>query len=81
MESLKEEKLELNDTLKKHFICFVIQKKCEQYWPDSVGGSLSVSNGLTIVLESSLKFADYNIQTMKLTRNKVHNNYCENYFA
>ena len=49
----------------------IIQKKCEQYWPDSVGGSLSVSNGLTIVLESSLTFADYNIQTMKLTQNEV----------
>ena len=68
---MKEEKLELSDTLKKYFDGFVIQKKCEQYWPDSVGGSLSVSNGLTIVLESSLTFADYNIQTMKLTQNEV----------
>ena len=68
---MKEEKLELSDTLKKYFDGFAIQKKCEQYWSDSVGGSLSVSNGLTIVLESSLTFADYNIQTMKLTQNEV----------
>ena len=68
---MKEERLELSDTLRKYFDGSVIQKKCEQYWPDSVGGSLSVSNGLTIVLESSLTFADYNIQTMKLTQNEV----------
>ena len=68
---MKEERLELSDTSRKYFDGSVIQKKCEQYWPDSVGGSLSVSNGLTIVLESSLTFADYNIQTMKLTQNEV----------
>jgi hypothetical protein len=44
-----------------------IQKKCEEYWPVSVGESVQPGHGLTITLTSTLPFAEYSLRKMTLT--------------
>ena len=46
----------------------IFQKKCEQYWPDKVGETLDVQNGLVVLLNSFVPFADYIIRDLKVTK-------------
>ena len=45
---------------------YYFQKKCEQYWPDKVGKTLTTESGLEVSLDSIIPFADYNIQSMSV---------------
>ena len=50
-----------------HALLFVLQKKCEEYWPVSVGESVQPGHGLTVTLTFVLPFAEYSVRKMTVT--------------
>ena len=47
------------------FLCvFLVQKKCEKYWPENVEESIEPGHNLTVTLTTLLPFAEYVIRKM-----------------
>ena len=48
-------------------VSFLFQRKCEQYWPEKVGETISPDGGVSVLLKSVLPFAEYEIRELVLT--------------
>ena len=48
----------------------ISKKKCEQYWPEKIGETLELQNGMVITMTSSVQFADYVIRDFKASKVK-----------
>ena len=46
------------------FFLSLAQKKCEQYWPETVNGIEEVGYNLSVTLTSLLPFTEYEIRTL-----------------
>ena len=42
------------------------QKKCEQYWPEKINGTLTFGSELSVTLMEYVPFAEYQIRKLKL---------------
>ena len=52
-------------------VSFLFQRKCEQYWPERVGETISPDGGVSVLLKSVLPFAEYEIRELVLTNVRV----------
>ena len=52
--------------LSMFFSCTFFKSKCHQYWPKKLGEKLHVGFGITLRMDETVPFADYNITKLTL---------------
>ena len=48
-------------------VSLLLHRKCEQYWPERVGETISPDGGVSVLLQSVLPFTEYEIRELVLT--------------
>ena len=45
--------------------------KCEQYWPNNIEETITLSGGLSVLLQEVIPFADYELRKLIISKVRV----------
>lgn len=49
-----------------------VQRKCETYWPEKVGGTFNAGHGIHVQYKELVPFADFEIKKFSVTNVSQH---------